>query len=146
MVTHVFSIVPLPTEEAGRGARTLPAWVGFSLVTAVVGVVGGVVGSTAMVADHGGGGARAVSNYMTEPVASVTLGQGGAVVKFPRPAICPEEGRRGTADQFETGAIWVVERPDDTAAVTAVSGVSGGATEPSRQCEGFTASTDRIFS
>jgi hypothetical protein len=83
--------------------------VGLPLIAAVVGMVGGVVGSATMVADHGGGGAGAVSNDVTKPVASVTLGQSGAVVKLPRPAVCPKEGWGGTADQFETSAIWVIE-------------------------------------
>jgi hypothetical protein len=52
-----------------------------------------VVGSATDVADHSGGGSGAVSDYVAEPVASVTLRQGGAVVKFAGPAIGPEECR-----------------------------------------------------
>jgi hypothetical protein len=108
MMTHVLAIVPFLAEEAGRGACALSARVGLR-VTAVIRVVGGVVGSAAVVADHGGGGSRAVSDHVSEPMASVTLGQGGAVVKFPGPAVGSEKGGRGATDQLETGAVWVIE-------------------------------------
>jgi hypothetical protein len=70
---------------------------------------------------------------VAEPVASVALGQGGAVVKLTGPAVGPEKGRGRAAYQFETSAIWVVEGPDYTATVAAVSDISSGAAEPSWQ-------------
>jgi hypothetical protein len=144
VVAHVFAVVPFPTEEAGRGACALSAWVGLWVMT-VVGVVRGVVGSATVVADHSGGRSRTVSNDVAEPMASVTLGQGGAVVKFAGLTIGPEESGGGTADQLETSAIWVVKGPDDTAAVAAVSDVSGGATKPSRWGQGLPSSAHRVF-
>jgi hypothetical protein len=91
------------------------------------------VGATAVVTDHGRGGSGAVSDHVAEPMASVALGQGGMVVKLTGPAVGPEKCRGRTTDQFKTSAIWVMEGPDDTAAVAAVSDISGGAAKPSRQ-------------
>jgi hypothetical protein len=132
-MSHVFAVIPFPAEEAGWGACALSAWVGL-WVTTVVGVVGGVMGSTAVIADHGGGGSRAISDYVAEPMASVTLGEGGAVVEFPGPAIGPKKCGRGTTDQLKTSAVWVIEGPDNAAAVAAVGDISGGAAEPSWRC------------
>jgi hypothetical protein len=103
------------------------------------------VGSAAVVADHGGGGSRAVSNYVTKPMASVALGQGRAVVKFAGPTISPEKCGGGTTDQFETSAVWVVERPDDAAALATVSGVSSRAAKPSWWCQGLPPLTDCVL-
>jgi hypothetical protein len=132
MMPHMFAIVPLPAEKAGWWACALFAWVSFR-VTAVEGVVGRVVGASTVVADHGGGGSGAVSYYVAEPMALVALRQGWAGVKLTGPAIGPEECRGRAADQFETSAIWVIEGPDDAAAVAAVSDISSRAAKPSWQ-------------
>jgi hypothetical protein len=93
----MLAVIALPTEEAGGWASAGSAWMGFR-VAAVEGVVRGVVGAAAMVADHGGGGSGAVSNHMTELMALVALGQGRAVIKLTGPAVGPEKGRGGATD------------------------------------------------
>jgi hypothetical protein len=108
VVAHVLAVIAFPAKEAGWWAGALSAWVCFQVAT-VEGVVGRVVGPAAMVADHGRGGSRAVSDHVAEPVASVTLGQGRAVVKFTGPTVGPEKCGGGAAYQFETSAVWVME-------------------------------------
>jgi hypothetical protein len=82
---------------------------------------------------------------VAKPVASVALGQGGAVVKLTGPAVGPEECWGGATDQLKTGAIWVMEGPDDTAAVATVSDILSRAAKPSRQGQGLATTAYCVF-
>jgi hypothetical protein len=95
--------------------------------------------------DEGRRGVGAVSNHVTEAMAMVTLGKGGAGGKFAGTNIGAKDCRWLPAYNLKAHAVWVIKGPHNATTMATVSDIACRAAEPSQWGEGLVTFAHRGF-